>query len=246
MAAGLSISCGQSRCQHGEEWKHCWNHGPAQFSWVQHRTRSLKSQPQISNKKELFLQGAFADHHARLLSFQHCSPTCNVLMFLMFSSAHAPGGPTWGPGCRETQKPQHRTQDLISCRELRAATLKNAIYSNAWLTHQPRKELGSFMLQSPGELDPGTSQQPFLTALKVTTGIPKQACLKPCSPWDTFPVPRTAGIFTYSRKSPLGLQQMRHLSSCISSLGQDLAAQTTPGASFLTHTSLGGQMFSQK
>lgn len=95
--------------------------------------------------------------------------------------------------------------------------------------------------QSPGELDPGTSQQPFLAALKVRAGIPKQACLKPCSPWDTFPVPRTAGIFTYWLKSPLGLQQRRHLGSYISSLGQNLAAQTTPGDCFSKYTSLGGQ-----
>lgn len=80
-----------------------------------------------------------------------------------------------------------------------------------------------------------------LTALKVRAGMPKQACLKPRSPWDTFPVPTTAGIFTYSLKSQLGLQQRRHLSSCISSLGQDPAAQTTPGACFVKHTSLGGQ-----
>lgn len=117
-----------------------------------------------------------------------CFPFNTVAPYVMFSSlAHMHQEEVPGFLAVGRQKPHHWTQYLISCTKLSTATVSKmpAILKHDAPSSHTRSP-ARLCSQSPGELDPGTSQQPFLSALKVRAGIPKQACLKPCSCWDTF------------------------------------------------------------
>lgn len=90
--------------------------------------------------------------------------------------------------------------------------------------------------QSPGEQASGTFQQSFCSQGQSWHAKPRCTPQTTQYPGPTFPVPRTAGIFTCSCKSPHGLQLTKHTDPF-----RGLAAQGTPGACFLKHTSLCGQ-----
>lgn len=113
-------------------------------------------------------------------------------------------------------------------------SVKNVSYSKARLTQQPCKELGSFVLLI--SLGAGSWHIPATFPLRSggQSWRAKPRCVPETmqSPGHTFPVPRTAGIFTHSCRSPQDLQQRTHVGSFTSSPRQGPGCTSYPRCLF--------------
>lgn len=129
----------------------------------------------------------------------------------------------------------------ISSWKLRAAT---ALKMPAILRHDsPTSNARSWAplcSPSPGERDPGTSQQPFLSAHAVRAGTPNEGtCLKPRSPRGSlFQSPEQQVFSPVCAKPHMACSRGGTWTPLPPPPGRDLGAQAGPGACFLKRTSL--------